>query len=227
MKHTYTLWILLMLGICSATATAQEKLSAEVESAIEPQDWEEAENGYRTLVKEHIEDAELFFWQNAKEDNPYREKMASILGEYYRNARNYGKAYMFYDELLKLQPKNIDYLIASAEIKAYMGKEEDAIELYERVLSLDRDNLPANIFIGNYYFFHAEKEFATLKSEFAKFRAPTRMQYARYREDMNLLIQSDYAKAKGYLQRVVTLFPSLEVKKILNKIRAIELENEK
>ena len=51
------------------------------------------------------------------------------------------------------------------------------------------------------------------------------MQYARYREHINDLVNSDYAKAKGYLQRVIALFPSFEVKKVLDKIRMVEMEN--
>ncbi len=226
MKYGYTLGMLLVSVVFSINIAAQQNLAVKVEAAVARQNEDEVEKEFRALMEEHIAEAELFFWKKAKEDCPYQDKMALLLGEYYRNACDYGKAYVFYDELLKSHPNNIDYLIACAEIKVQSGKEEDALELYERVVSLDIDNLPANIFIGNYYFFHAEKEFTMLKSDFAKLSVPTRMQYARYRENMNTLVKSDYAKAKSYLQRVVALFPSFEAKKILRKIRSVEVENE-
>ena len=38
------------------------------------------------------------------------------------------------------------------------GRESEALETYRKVLSLDADNLAANIFIGNYLYLKAERE---------------------------------------------------------------------
>ena len=48
------------------------------------------------------------------------------------------------------------------------------------------------------------------------------MQYARYRDAIDAVVSSNYAKAKEYLQDVLRTFPSAEAQKTLNKILAVE-----
>ena len=50
------------------------------------------------------------------------------------------------------------------------------------------------------------------------------MQYARYRNNLSSLFDSGYSKARLYLQQVLTLFPSSEVGKTLEKINLVERE---
>ena len=50
------------------------------------------------------------------------------------------------------------------------------------------------------------------------------MQYARYREGLSQILTTRYIKAKGYLERVVSQFPSTEAKKTLDRIKLIEKE---
>ena len=225
MKFRYILLVLLMLMPVFVQAMSDKDIMEQVEYAIANEDWEVAEENYRIAVSENTEEAELFFWKHTANDTLFSSKMALILGDHYKRACNYNKAHVFYDELIKLQPDDIDALLACADLKAQSGKEKEALELYERVLSLDVNNLPANIFIGNYYYYYAEKERAEIEHSYSKLRVPTKMQNARYREHINDLVNSDYAKAKGYLQRVIALFPSFEVKKVLDKIRMVEMEN--
>ena len=40
-----------------------------------------------------------------------------------------------------------------AEMQVCRGQEKDALRMYEKILQLDADNLAANIFLGNYYYF--------------------------------------------------------------------------
>lgn len=224
-KYRYILLFLLVLVPFSIQAVSTGIVMGEVERAIADKNWEQVEKCFRKVVAEDAEEAELFFWKKIANDTPCRATMALILGEYNKNLRSYNKAYVFYNELIKLEPDNIAYLSACAEMKSNSGKEEEALSLYERVLSLDTNNLPANIFVGNYYYYYAEKERTTIKNNFARLSVPTRMEYARYRESLNRLVISDYAKAKSYLQRVISQFPSLEIKKVLDKIHLVEVEN--
>ena len=94
--------------------------------------------------------------------------------------------------------------------------------MYEKVLSLDINNLPANIFVGNYYYLQAEGRRNSLESNFRKIQLPTKMQYANYRNGLDDLMSSEYSKARIYLQRVIAQFPSTEVRKTLDKIAMVE-----
>lgn len=224
-RYRYILLMLLVSLPLFVSAVQSDGIMEKVEHAITAEDWKQAEESFRMAVKENTEEAELFFWKKLQKDVPCHTAMALALGEYYKDEHDFNKAYVFYNELIKLKPDDIGYLSACAEMKVRSGKPDEALPLYERILSLDIDNLAANIFVGNYYYFYAEKERSTIKNNYARLRVPTKMEYARYRESLNNLVNSDYAKAKGYLQRVVSKFPSVEVRKLLNKIRLVETEN--
>ena len=66
------------------------------------------------------------------------------------------------------------------------GETKDAMKLYEKVLALDADNLRGkHIFWGNYYYLQAEQKKKTLEDNYKKIVAPTRMQYAGYRNGLS------------------------------------------
>ena len=79
------------------------------------------------------------------------------------------------------------------------GEAKDAMKPDEKVLALDADNLQANIFLGNYYYLQAEQKKKTLEDNYKKIVAPTRMQYAGYRNGLSDIYSNGYSKAKGYL----------------------------
>ena len=95
-------------------------------------------------------------------------------------------------------------------------EKENALRLYERALELDRDNLAANIFIGNYYYLEAEKQKQRLKRTSGKISSYT--QYARCRDTIDAVVSSNYAKRKSICRMCLRTFPSAEVQKTLNKI---------
>jgi len=53
------------------------------------------------------------------------------------------------------------------------------------------------------------------------------MQYAHYRNELARLVTTEYEKAKAHLEKVISLFPSSEAKKTLDKIHSVELESNK
>lgn len=134
------------------------------------------------------------------------------------------RAYLFYKEWLQYYPADVSALVACAEMQMMRGETKDAMKLYEKVLALDADNLQANIFLGNYYYLQAEQKKKTLEDNYKKIVAPTRMQYAGYRNGLSDIYSNGYSKAKGYLQKVLQLFPSTEAGKTLERIKKLEKE---
>jgi len=104
------------------------------------------------------------------------------------------------------------------------GHEKEAVGIYEQILQLDGDNLAANIFLGNYYYLMAEKEKEQLENDYKKLSAPTKMQYANYRDKMSQLFSNAYRRARVSLQKVVSKFPSTEARRTLDKISIVEKE---
>src|SRR3712207_2659953 len=77
---------------------------------------------------------------------------------------------------------------------------------------------------GNYYYLMAEKEKEQLENDYKKLSAPTKMQYANYRDKMSKLFSNAYRRARVSLQKVVSKFPSTEARRTLDKISIVEKE---
>lgn len=167
---------------------------------------------------------EMFYWTNVGKATAAAPRLAQELAVCYRDKRNYDKAYLFYKEWLQYYPEDVSALVACAEMQMMRGEAKDAMKLYEKVLALDADNLQANIFLGNYYYLQAEQKKKTLEDNYKKIVAPTRMQYAGYRNGLSDIYSNGYSKAKGYLQKVLQLFPSTEAGKTLERIKKLEKE---
>lgn len=209
----------------SLSAQTAEQILPNVTNALAEQHWEEASNLFRLAVDKDLYKSEKYFQEQVSASCPARTEMIHQLGFYCKGSRDYEKAYVYYKELVQLRPREIIYLVSCAELEVILGKENDALKSYEKILSMDSNNLAANIFIGNYYYFTADKEKRMLDNEFKKTEAPTRMQYANYRNELSRLVANQYEKAKTFLEKVISQFPSVEAKKTLDKIRAVEEES--
>jgi len=228
MRINFTILISFFLFLSvSLSAQTAEQILPNVSKALSEQHWDEASNLFRLAVDKDLYRSEKFFQTEIAADCPARTEMIHQLGFYCKSSRNYEKAYVYYKELTRVKPNETIYLASYAELEVILGKENDALETYEKILSIDNNNLPANIFIGNYYYFNADKEKKQLDKEFKKINAPTRMQYANYRNALSSLVANDYEKAKTYLEKVISQFPSVEAKKTLGKIHAVEEESKR
>ena len=188
----------------------------KVSAALDNRQWDQAVTLFRQAVNANVEKAEMFYWTGVDKSLEVSSRMGRELAAYYKKSRSYDKAYLFYKELLQKSPNDVNCLVACAEM--------EALETYRKVLSLDADNLAANIFIGNYLYLKAEREKKQLEADYKKISAPTRMQYARYRDGLSRVMSTGYGKAREYLQKVISQFPSAEAQKTLERIKLIEKE---
>jgi len=221
MKTLTLIFAFILLPLTSMAQTGGDYLS-QVTTAISNKNWDGAVELFSKAIKADAFKSEMYYLTQVDKSSAVCHRLAYQLASFYQKTRNYDKAFLFYKELTQLQPNNVKYLNGCAEMEVMRGKEENALRLYERALELDRDNLAANIFIGNYYYLEAEKEKQKIETDFRKITTPTRMQYARYRDAIDAVVSSKYAKAKEYLQNVLRTFPSAEAQKTLNKILAVE-----
>nr|WP_320036651.1 tetratricopeptide repeat protein [uncultured Bacteroides sp.] len=228
MRINFTILIsFFLLFSKSLSAQTVEQIMPNISHALAEQHWNEASNLFHIAVDKDLYKSEKFFLDSISLNCPARAEMLYQLGFYCKHTRNYEKAYVYYKELLQLKPNDVSYLVPCAELEVVLGKEDDALKSYEKILALDNNNLAANIYIGNYYFFTADKEKRTLDKEFKKVETPTRMQYANYRNELARLVTTEYEKAKAHLEKVISQFPSSEAKKTLDKIHSVELESNK
>lgn len=224
MRGLILFFILMLTFPFTLSAQSGEELLLKVSSALSNEQWSQAVSYFRQAITANADKAEMFYWTGVDKSSDVAVKMASELASYYKKGRNYDKAYLFYKELLQKNPGDVKCLAACAEMEVCRGKEAEALNTYEKVLSLDADNLAANIFVGNYYYLKAEQEKQQIENDYKKITTPTRMQYARYREGLSQVLSNGYIKARSYLEKVISQFPSVEARKTLDRIKVIEKE---
>lgn len=222
MKTLTTFFISLLFFPVVLSAQPVDETLQKVSAAIDEKHWDQAGNLFREAVSMDALKAEAYYLNVVQKNCEACPLMALELATYYKSNRNLEKAYTFYKELTELVPYDVKYLSSCAELEVLRGNEEEALTLYQRILNIDKDNLAANIFVGNYYYFIADKEKSLLDKNYSRLKVPTRMQYAQYHNQLEQIVASDYAKAKGYLAKVLQLFPSTEIKKTLDKISQVE-----
>lgn len=224
MKTLALLFFLSLVNPLVLLAQSAGDLLPKVSEALSEGKDDYAVSLFRQAAAAGVDQTEMFYWTNVDKNSSVAPRLINELATYYKKKRNYDKAYLFYKEYLQRYPEDVPALVSCAEMEMMRGKEKDALKTYEKVLSLDADNLQANIFLGNYYYLQAEKDKKKLDDDFKKITSPTRMQYARYRNGLSGIFTTNYSKAKTYLQRVLQLFPSTEAGKTLEKIKRVELE---
>lgn len=215
------------LLLCSHLSLLAQNWLEQTTTALNEKQWESAIGLFSKAVEENADKAEMYFWTRVDKRSESATGMLEALAVHHVHGRNFDKAYLFYKELTRMHPENVNYLAARAEAEAYRGKEENAVRTYEQVLMLDPNHLHANIFVGNYYFIEAENSKEGVDKEYKRIASPTRMQHANYKERLAELYQSSYEKAKNYLQNAVRQGSSLEIRRTLKRIESVREKVEK
>lgn len=224
MKTLTLLLSIVLLCPLSAFGQTADVLLKKVAEALAAGRDDYAVSLFRQAADADAEQTEMYYWTQVYKGSAVAPRLAQELAVHYQDNRNYDKAYLFYREVLQVRPDDVELLVSCARVQLMRGDSDDAKRIYERVMTLDADNLQANIFLGNYYYLQAERARHKLNEDYRKIASPTRMQYARYRNSLSDIFSNTYSKARTYLQKVLQLFPSTEAGKTLEKIKAIELE---
>ena len=213
---------------CSATAFSQnatiEECLQNVSASIKSSQPIQAVILFKKSIDVNIDRSEMYYWIEVDKNTFWANLFAKELAIAYKKKCLYDKAYLFYRELLLTDPNDLNNITSCAEMEVLRGHENEALKLYEKILSQNPDHLKANIYVGNYYYLQGEREKQRLEQDYKKLTSPTRMQYARFRDTFNQIFLSKYVKAREALQRVIRQFPSTEIKKTLDSIVVTEKE---
>lgn len=175
MKTLALLFFLSLVNPLVLLAQSAGDLLPKVSEALSEGKDDYAVSLFRQAAAAGVDQAEMFYWTNVDKNSSVAPRLINELATYYKKKRNHDKAYLFYKEYLQCYPEDVPALVSCAEMEMMRGKEKDALKTYEKVLSLDADNLQANIFLGNYYYLQAEKDKKKLDDDFKKITSPTWM----------------------------------------------------
>lgn len=185
----------------SLSAQSVDVLLQKVSEALSAGKDDYAVSLFRQAAGAGTEQTEMYYWTNVEKNSAVAPRFVRELAAYYKDKRNYDKAYLFYKEWLQYNPEDVSGLVACAEMQMMRGETKDALKLYEKVLTLDADNLQANIFLGNYYYLQAEQKKKTLEENYKKIVSPTRMQYAHYRNGLSDVFPTGMAKPRAICRK--------------------------
>lgn len=129
----------------------------KVSAALDNRQWDQAVTLFRQAVNTNVEKAEMFYWTGVDKSLEVSSRIGRELAAYYKNHAAMTKR-IFLQRVASKSPNDVNCLVSCAEMEVCRGRESEALETYRKVLSLDADNLAANIFIGNYLYLKAERE---------------------------------------------------------------------
>lgn len=130
----------------SLSAQSVDVLLQKVSEALSAGKDDYAVSLFRQAAGAGTEQTEMYYWTNVEKNSAVAPRFVRELAAYYKDKRNYDKAYLFYKEWLQYNPEDVSGLVVCAEMQMMRGETKDALKLYEKVLTLDADNLQANIF---------------------------------------------------------------------------------
>lgn len=219
--RAFVLFIVMLLP-AAAWPQTEGSLLSKLALAVENKLYEQAEGLLRQVVTVDIESAEQFYWIHLGRQHAMAPKLANELALYFEKNYDYNKASVFYKECVQFSPENIDGLLALARVNVLRGKEDEAFQTYEQVLSLEPNSLDANIYAANYFYLQAKLEKQAVERDYKRIQSPTRMQYAHYRNELYRVFEDKYVKARTHFENVLRQFSSVGAKKALAEIKAVE-----
>lgn len=223
--RTLTLLLTLLLSLpLTMLAQSDGELFSKVSMAVDENRYEQAEKLFREAVFDDVENAELFYWTYWDKQGSIAPRLAYDLALYYEKAYNYEKASIFYKECIRYNPQDVKGLLMVARMDVMRGKENEAIHTYEKVLSLEPDNLDAHIYAGNYYYLQGKLERQQVEQNYKRVKAPTHMQYAHYRNELDRVFSEKFTKSRSHFEHVLKQFSSVGAKKALTEIERIKKE---
>ncbi len=221
---TLTLFLLLFSGYSSLYGQGMEGLLRKVSEALSEGKYGQASGFFRQAIYSDLDKAETYYHTHLSSSVAQCPQLALELAGFYKKGGNYERAGMFAAHLVEHHPYQVEYLDLLAEAEMYTGNKQNALSLYERILEVEPDHLAANIYVGNYYFFMAEKKKRSMDTEYRKKGLFSRKHTVEYADGLFTLYMEDYRKAKSVLENVMRIFPSSEVGRTLLKIGLIEEE---
>ena len=222
MKILQRLLFLVCLASTSVFAQVPESLVSNLFISLENKEWDNVTLLFEEFSMKDPENAEVFYWVRASEVEEISKKLLLTLATNNYKLARMDKALELFRHYCDKEDCSAEELLAIADILIDLGDVRLTRNLYTKVVVLEPNNLQANIFLGNYIYLQAERERKRLDSAYSKIVKPTRMNYAKYRTEMEELFDLFYTKSKHHLEVASKQIKSEEITKTLQHIASLE-----
>lgn len=135
-----------------------------------------------------------------KSEEIYSGISGKYLLQFYLDSRNYEKANLLLDDLLRINPASIENLSTLALVYQSQGRDSLAVETYKKVVELDPLNFDANVFIGTYYYLIGKGELEKIFNQHMDAKSITGMDDTRYQALRKEIISNYITRSVIYLE---------------------------
>ncbi|WP_287826851.1 hypothetical protein [Bacteroides sp.] len=208
----------------SVKAQFVDSLVSNLMINLEEEKWDKVVELFHQFAEQDPENAEVFYWVKGADKKLIADSLSYTLAEVYHKRGELDKSLSFYKLYISKANCSVEELLVLAQVIIDLCDVRLTQQIYERVIELDPKNVTANIFLGNYIYLRAERERKRLDYQFKKIKKPTRMEYARYRQQLKDLYLFSYVHAKTHLEEAYKSLKSVEVEKTLSHIDDIRKE---
>lgn len=218
------LFILLSVTFFPSFACAQQidSVVSKLLISLEEEKWDDVVDLFHQFADEDVENAEVFYWVKAANNEEISSKLLLDLAQIYYKEGQFDKSLFMYREYCDKTECSANDLLDIAQVIIDLGDVHLTEQIYEKIATLDPENLNANIFLGNYAYLRAERERKRIEYEFKRIKKPTRMEYAQYRQKLKDLYLFSYTHAQSHLKTAYRKLKSEEIKNTLDHIDVIK-----
>lgn len=224
------LWVSINAGICAQQANEPLKVLSFFQIAIDLKspDQDLYDQFFNIAEQQKDQEKQEYVLVKALENGLNKRKYLTKLVNFYYQTGQYDKTIQAIDEFLKVVPKSVAILTMKA-ISLEMTKQYDnAILVYEDILSDDPENKIAISNLGMVYYNKGNMIYDSASADYMKMKNPTKEQYTEmtkkfdhaavfYRQAVKLLEKSSPEKhIKDALSKSYTRIRNAEKANILN-----------
>lgn len=154
-------------------------------------------------------------------------RINQYLCRYYKFRHQYAKQIDILHQMIDKSPRNIPLIREVAFAFYNNGDHENALAHFEEVLIYAPDDRESLLFLGNYYYIKGKEKMDKLYEDYQNTIAPTRMQYAQYRQTKQEIKNNELALASKYLNQANQIKSTSAIRDTLYDIYVLCSDTEK
>lgn len=154
-------------------------------------------------------------------------RINQYLCQHYKFTHQYAKHVDILHEMIDKSPRNIPLIREIAFALYNNGDTDNALAHFEEVLIYDPTDRESILFLGNYYYIKGKQKMNRLYEDYQNIIAPTRMQYAQYKQTQQEIKNNELALASKYLNQANQMKSTNAIRDILYDIYTLSSDAEK
>ncbi|MBQ7824221.1 MAG: hypothetical protein IJ338_08640 [Bacteroidaceae bacterium] len=154
-------------------------------------------------------------------------RINQYLCQHYKFTHQYAKHVDILHEMIDKSPRNIPLIREIAFALYNNGDTDNALAHFEEVLIYDPTDRESILFLGNYYYIKGKQKMNRLYEDYQNIIAPTRMQYAQYKQTQQEIKNNELELASKYLNQANQMKSTNAIRDILYDIYTLSSDAEK